>query len=195
MDPQAPNNQNNDTPTTEPAPAAPVAPEATSPFAQELPDSSPATPALTPESQVVTNAPEAVAAPATAPFEQPAAAPQAVPIAAPAQAAITADNSAKKGLGLWALILGILSVVLGLLWPVAAILAIVAIILGIVGLVKHHGAKGKLTAGLIIGGVSLVVLIPIWFFVSMVALAGLQEAARSVETQSGSSLQSEVQSL
>lgn len=96
----------------------------------------------------------------------------------------TPQAPAKKGLAIASLILAIASVVLSLLWPLAIILALTALTLGIIALVKRRGGKGLSLAGVIIGGVSLVFIIPIAMLISLAALAGITERANQIQDDS-----------
>lgn len=175
MEPQQPFNN-----PDQPQPEQPVTSEQSAPesFQQDVP-APVETPAPTP-------APEQ-SAPV---YGAPVAPVEAVVAAAPVVAAPIAAVSGKKGLAIAALALSIVSVLLGVVWFIAAPLALTAIILAIVSLVKKHGGKGMSIAGLIVGGVSLLIFVPFWAFVSLVGLAGLQDAADDavIESQSSSEL-------
>jgi len=82
----------------------------------------------------------------------------------------TAPATTNK-LALWALILGIVSAVLAIVVVISIPAAIAAIVLGIISLVKHHTGKGQSIAGVIIGGVSLFVLIPISAIIGLAVLS------------------------
>ena len=99
------------------------------------------------------------------------------PAQPPAPETTPTPTTGSKALAITALVLAIVSVVIGLIWFVAAPLAIVAIILAIVALVKHANGKGRSIAALVIGGVSLIFLVPFWALISLVALSGIQQAA------------------
>lgn len=81
-------------------------------------------------------------------------------------------------LGLWSMILGIGSLVLALLFFVSLPAAIAAIILGIMTLVKHRPGKGMAIAGIITGGLALLV-IPILLTITIAAYNGVTEKAKS----------------
>jgi ABC-type polysaccharide/polyol phosphate export permease len=89
-----------------------------------------------------------------------------------------------KALGITALVLSLASVVFGIVWFIAAPLAVTAVILAIVALVKKRNGKGLSIAATIIGGVSLLILIPFWFLMSVVALQGLQDYSQERENES-----------
>ncbi len=88
-----------------------------------------------------------------------------------------APVAGSKALAITSLVLAIVSVVIGLIWFVAAPVAIVALVLGIVALVKRANGKGRSIAAVIIAGISLVIFVPFWALVSLVALSGIQQAA------------------
>lgn len=104
-------------------------------------------------------------------------APAAATTPAAAPAAVT--QPVKKGLAIAALILAIVSVVLSLFWFIAAPLAIAAIIMAIVSLVKKRGGKGMSIAGLIVGGVALLIFIPIGIAITLQAYKGITEKAQN----------------
>lgn len=135
---------------------------------KETPEETPATPVV---------APTPLAHPVT---PHHAAAQTAAPVA-----------TGSKALAITALVLAIVSVVIGIIWFVAAPIAIVAIVLSIIALAKHASGKGQSIAALVVGGVSLIFLVPFWALISLVALAGIQQAAE--EYRVDAEYQSEVE--
>ena len=106
---------------------------------------------------------------------QPAQPVQPVMAAAP----VAVAQPVKKGLAIAALILAIASVVLSLFWFIATPLAIAAIIMAIVSLVKKRGGKGLSIASLVVGGVALLIFIPIGLAMSLQAYNALTQKAES----------------
>jgi hypothetical protein len=108
----------------------------------------------------------------------------AAPAVTPAPGDATPALTGSKALGITALVLSLASVLFGIVWFVATPLATTAVILAIVALVKKRNGKGLSIAATIIGGVSLLILIPFWFLMSVVALQGLQDYSQERENES-----------
>ncbi|HEY8886500.1 MAG TPA: DUF4190 domain-containing protein [Candidatus Microsaccharimonas sp.] len=83
-------------------------------------------------------------------------------------------------LSLWSMILGIVALVLGIVVFISIPAAIIAVVLGIIVLTKHHPGKGKALAGIITGGVALI-LIPVLFAVTLVAYNGITQRANELQ--------------
>lgn len=84
----------------------------------------------------------------------------------------------------WALGLAIASVVTSLFVIIAAPIALTGVILAIVALSTRRPGKGLSIAALIVGGISLVIIIPFMFLVSLVAYNGIQERANETYQES-----------
>jgi hypothetical protein len=104
--------------------------------------------------------------------------PQA-PITPPVQQVVVAAPQGGKGFAITSMVLGIISVVICLIWPVSIPLAIIAVVFAIIALVKRRPGKGMSIAGLVTGGVTLLIMGSI-LLVGLIALAGL---GGSVDTQ------------
>jgi len=100
----------------------------------------------------------------------------------PAPAPTPAPATPSSKLSLWSLILGISALVLALVIFISLPAAIVAVILGIMALVKRRPGKGMALAGVITGGLALII-IPIVFTIALVAYNGITERAnKAVQT-------------
>lgn len=85
------------------------------------------------------------------------------------------------------LVFGIIGVVLALIIFVSVPAAIAAIIIGAVALKKKVGDKGKSVAGIVLGSLSLVIIIPLLVIITLVAYNGIQERAQRAVDQANSS--------
>tara|TARA_B100000678_G_scaffold83187_1_gene69134 strand:+ start:241 stop:801 length:561 start_codon:yes stop_codon:yes gene_type:complete len=88
-----------------------------------------------------------------------------------------APQQGSRAMAGWALGLAIASVVTSLLVIIATPIALTGVILAIVALSTRRPGKGLSIAALIIGGISLVIIIPFMFLASLVAYNGIQERA------------------
>jgi hypothetical protein len=98
----------------------------------------------------------------------------------------------------WSMALGIGALVLGVIVFLSIPAAIVAIVLGIIVLAKHHAGKGKALAGIITGGITLLVF-PILLGITIVAYNGItqraQEAEKTAVTQNSAQTYSQDQTV
>lgn len=105
-------------------------------------------------------------------------APQPSPQVAPLQQ----PPQGSQALSTWSLVLGIIALVLAIVFFVSIPTAIVAVILGSIVLVKHRPGKGKALAGIITGGIALLV-IPIFLVITLVAFNGISNTAKDSSLQ------------
>ena len=103
--------------------------------------------------------------------------PQKTPVAAPGTA-----QHPSKALAIWALVLSILSILTSIVFFVAFPLAVAALIMGIIALVKKKPGKGMSIASIVMGGLALLIFIPMFFAILLVAYNGVLERANEVES-------------
>jgi hypothetical protein len=89
----------------------------------------------------------------------------------------TPQQQKSSALPIWALILSILGIVTGIVVFLSIPLALVALILGIVALKKRATRKGMSIASIVISAFTLVVIVPIMLFITLVAFNGVTDVA------------------
>ncbi|MBC7564745.1 hypothetical protein H7100_00720 [Candidatus Saccharibacteria bacterium] len=112
---------------------------------------------------------------------QPNPSPQTTPATQPTPqlGQIPVAPHGSQTLSTWSLILGIVSVVLAVIFFISIPAAIVAIILGAMALAKHRPGKGKSIAGIVMGGIMLLV-IPFLVVIALAAYNGITEKANEI---------------
>lgn len=90
---------------------------------------------------------------------------------------VTTAGGGSKAPAIVALVLGVISLITVGVFFVSLPLAIIAVILAIIALVKRRPGKGLAIAGLITGGIA-VLLFPIVLMITMAAYQGISERAQ-----------------
>lgn len=98
--------------------------------------------------------------------------------------------ASKNTLGKWAMILGIVGLVLGSIPGISVVgllTALAALVLGILGLVAKGKLRGKATAGVVLGGVGLIVAIAVTAASAASMTAGFNQGLVESRSESSSS--------
>ena len=101
----------------------------------------------------------------------------ATPVAPSFQSVQPVAGEGSKALAIWSLALSIMALLTLLLFFISGPLAITALVLGIIALAKRKPGKGLSIAGVVISGITLV-LLPFALAIALVAYGGVSEKAR-----------------